>query len=168
MAPSAPSAAPVVKGDTALEQAVTEVAKILQMLRSFQVSGHEVATIDPLELDRDVKQHGMKMTGNLPPQMDYHDYGFTEADLDRTFYINAPHIHGFMKKTEWKLRDLIESLQKAYCGNIGVEYMHITNRAECNWIRDQFEVPTPRLEPQMKKQVLERLLWATKFEVFLH
>ncbi len=45
-----------------------------------------------------------------------------------------------MKKTEWKLGNLIESLKKTYCGNVGVEYMHITNRAECNWIRDQFEV----------------------------
>lgn len=38
-------------------------------------------------------QHGMKIKIDMPPQMDYRDYGFTEADLERTFYINAPHIH---------------------------------------------------------------------------
>ena len=46
--------------------------------------------------------------------------------------------------------------------------MHITDRSECNWIRDQFEVVQPKLDPEMKKQVLDRLLWATKFETFLH
>lgn len=87
------AAPPQVKGDSQLEQAVTEVAKILQMYRSFQVSGHEVSKIDPLELDRDVKQHGMKIKIDMPPQMDYRDYGFTDADLERTFYINSPTIH---------------------------------------------------------------------------
>lgn len=70
------------------------------MYRSFQVSGHEVAKTDPLELERDVMQHGMKYKIGMPPQMDYRDYGFTEADLERTFYINAPHIHvGFLKNS---------------------------------------------------------------------
>ena len=41
-----------------------------------------------------------------------------------------------MKQTEWKLGTLIENLKKSYCENIGVEYMHITDRSECNWIRD--------------------------------
>ena len=34
--------------DSQIEQAITDTAKILLLIRSHQVSGHEVAKIDPL------------------------------------------------------------------------------------------------------------------------
>lgn len=72
--------------------------------------------------------------------LDYRTYGFTEEDLERSFYIDAPELAGLLrKKKNWKLKDLIESYRKAYCGNVGVEYMHILDKEECNWIRDRFE-----------------------------
>lgn len=58
--------------------------------------------------------------------LDYKAYGFTEGDLDREFYVDAPELAGILgRKKNWKLRELIDSLKNAYCGKIGVEYMHI-------------------------------------------
>jgi len=76
----------------------------------------------------------------LTKLLDFHHYGFTEADLEREFYLDVPELGGILrKKKNWKLKDLIEAYKKAYCGKIGVEYMHISDRDTCNWIRDAFE-----------------------------
>jgi len=72
--------------------------------------------------------------------LDHKSYGFTDADLDREFYVDAPELAGLLRmKKQWKLRELIDSYKNAYCKKIGVEFMHIADRDQCNWIRDKFE-----------------------------
>ena len=72
--------------------------------------------------------------------LDYTTYGFVEADLDRSFYIDIPEWGGMLgMKKHWTLRDLLDSLKHAYCGKIGVEYMHIPYRGEQQFIRDRIE-----------------------------
>lgn len=44
------------------------------------------------------------------------------------------------QKDEWTLREVIETMGNAYCGKIGVEYMHIPDRHQCNWIREKVEL----------------------------
>lgn len=73
--------------------------------------------------------------------IDYRYYGFTEADLDRKFFIDVPDLGGILsKKKEWTLRELNDSLSNAYCGKIGVEFMHMPSRTQCTWLRNKFEL----------------------------
>jgi len=73
--------------------------------------------------------------------LDYQFYGFEESDLDRQFYVDVPELGGILsKKKNWTLRELISDLESAYTKKIGVEYMHISNREQCNWVRDNFEL----------------------------
>jgi 2-oxoglutarate dehydrogenase E1 component len=37
------------------------------------------------------------------------------------------------------LGELIDYLDKIYCGKIGYEYFHLTNWEERSWIRDRIE-----------------------------
>lgn len=68
----------------------------------------------------------------------------------------------------WKLRDLIAALRNAYCGKVGVEYMHIPDRTQCNWIRDQFELRQYQtLTSAERKKIFNRLMWADEFSNFL-
>lgn len=108
--------------------------------------GHMLADIDPLELHDTYKDlHAFSSKFKIPEAklkalLDYKSYGFTEGDLEREFYIDAPELAGLLrKKKHWKLKDLITAYQNAYCKKIGVEFMHIPDREECNWIRDKFE-----------------------------
>ena len=71
-------------------------------------------------------------------------------------------MHGFLNPSNtYTVRQLLDRLKAVYCGTIGYEYMHITNRAQCNWIRDRIEtsvdVPLTREE---KLQLLDRMCYA--------
>ena len=39
------------------------------------------------------------------------------------------------------LREIVDTMQKIYCGTIGFEYMHIQNRQLCDWLRGYIETP---------------------------
>ena len=74
-------------------------------------------------------------------KMDYKSYGFSDAILDRKLFIDLEDWGGLLAtKKEWTLRELISTLEKAYCGKIGVEYMHIPDQAQQRWIRDKIEL----------------------------
>ena len=66
------------------------------------------------------------------------------------------------------MRALIEALSTAYCGKVGVEYMHIPHREQCNWVRNKFELYQYNyFDKEKRTHILDRLLWADEFAQFL-
>ena len=60
--------------------------------------------------------------------------------MDRELSVSMPYNSSIsQRKPRWKLRDLIQAYRDAYCGNIGVQFMHIQERDVCDWIREKFE-----------------------------
>lgn len=54
--------------------------------------------------------------------IDHKEWGFTDADLEREFYIFDNHTAGITNqpnKKFWKLKDIIYHLNTIYCKNIG-------------------------------------------------
>jgi len=124
-----------------LKTAHVDSMKVISLIRAYMTFGHLKADLDPLRMkdfyDDKILLEKFNKTGEFHNLIDYKFYGFTEADLDRTFVVDIPTIDGLLKRNKtWVLRDLIQALENAYCGKIGVEYMHIESRSECNWIRD--------------------------------
>lgn len=142
-----------------------DAAKVLQLVRAFQVRGHLLANLDPL--------------GLMPPRPDHDDlkletYGFKEADLDKVIDISSIgeflNMKGFLEKTRGQvtLRQIYSRLKETYCGTIGYEYMHIPSVEKCNWIREKIETRENIVfSKEAKLQVLDRLTWADHFEQFL-
>lgn len=53
-------------------------------------------------------------------------------------------------------------------GSIGTEYIHIPDRAQCDWIRSRIETPTPyHYNVEQKKVIYDRLTWSDSFERFV-
>lgn len=53
-------------------------------------------------------------------------------------------------------------------GSIGIEYVHIPDRAQCDWIRARVEKPEPyKYTHDEKKMILDRLTWSDSFERFV-
>ena len=108
-------------------------------------------------------------TAEMQKLTDYKYYGFTEADLDRQFFIDVPELGGILsKKKEWTLRELNDVYTNAYSSKIGVEVMHIPNREECTWIRNKFELKQYNpISDERKIHILDRLLWTDEFAGFI-
>ncbi|KAK4476663.1 hypothetical protein RD792_015823 [Penstemon davidsonii] len=141
-------------------QTIQESMRLLLLLRAYQVYGHMKAKLDPLGLEE----------RPIPDDLDLGLYGFTEADLDREFFIGVWRMHGFLSENRpvQTLRAILTRLEQAYCGSIGYEYMHIADREKCNWLRDKIETPTPtQYNRQRREVILDRLIWSTQFENFL-
>jgi 2-oxoglutarate dehydrogenase E1 component len=63
---------------------------------------------------------------------------------------------------------LNDSLSNAYCGKIGVEFMHMPSRSQCTWIRNKFELKQYNpIENDRKVLLLDRLLWTDEFAQFI-
>jgi len=101
--------------------------------------------------------------------LDHKYYGFTDADLDREFYINPEIFSGVLRrKNVWKLGELIDTLKKIYCGKAGFEYLHITDMDERNWLRDRIEeLPFLQVDKEKKQKILSRLCKNECFTNFL-
>ena len=67
-----------------------------------------------------------------------------------------------------KLREIIQILKSAYCMGIGVEFMHIADMDQQNWIRDKFE-KADKFQHSKEDiiKMADRLVFACNFESFL-
>jgi len=150
---------------------VSAATRVLGLVRSYQTVGHEDAKTDPLNLQEvygNTLQIGKRKQKNTK-RLDHRFHGFTDQQLENEYSVDSPSQRGFLSvKNSWKLGDLIKSLKKAYCGSIGVEYMHIQNLEECNWIREKFEEGAfDEISKKQKLQSYDRLCWAVTLGDFL-
>ena len=65
------------------------------------------------------------------------------------------------------LRDILGVLRNSYCRTVGVEYMHITDPEEREWLQQRIEVKHDQPDREKQKHVLGRLNAAEAFETFL-
>lgn len=163
--------------------ALEDILSVQAMVRSFQMSGHSVANLDPLGI-RQVRTLGpgwscvdaeltlvpaqADLSDDVPVGLSHGDYGWSEADLDKKFEMSSSVSTGYLGKGGFRLGDLVESLNHTYCGTIGFEFMHMQSRTVVNWFRDRVEnFPMFTYSDAQKRLILERLMDAELFEQFL-
>ncbi|HEX8827359.1 MAG TPA: 2-oxoglutarate dehydrogenase E1 component, partial [Xanthobacteraceae bacterium] len=66
------------------------------------------------------------------------------------------------------LREILVILRRTYCGNVGVQYMHITDPAEKAWLQQRIEGPDKEITftREGKRAILNKLVEAEGFEKF--
>ena len=136
--------------------------KVLNLIHAYQARGHNVADLDPLGI------YDADLDGSTPPDLELANYGFTEADMDREINLDGLLQSGFIGAGNMKLRDVIARLNEVYTSHVGVEYMHIWDHEQVNWIREQIETPDQiQFTKEEKIRMLDRLCWSDHFEAFL-
>ena len=145
------------------------------LLRAHMTHGHLCADIDPLKLAEHYKDSPSLAEKFRFPDQNLNDllnpasYGFTEADMEREFYIHMPMQSTIVKrKPKWKLRDVLDAYRQAYCGQVGIQFMHIQDREVCNWIREKFESIQFREQSEAEKvHMYTRLNWSHQWGAFM-
>jgi 2-oxoglutarate dehydrogenase E1 component len=144
-----------------------------------------LGSLDPLGINR------TDLDDFHPPELEYGHYGFTESDMDRTFHIGQGMLPGFSSTNrQMTLRQIIQALKDIYCmlealfvatfmiffcfslhslgGTVGIEYSHIPDRQQCDWLRSRVEVPVRfSFSTEEKRMILDRLIWSDSFERFV-
>jgi 2-oxoglutarate dehydrogenase E1 component len=125
-----------------------------QLIRAYRVRGHLLATLDPLGIEKP------KMHADLDPRT----YGFSDADMDRSVYLG-----GNLGLERGSLRQILEILQSTYSGTIGVEFMHIQDPVQRDWVQKRIEAVRgkPQFSAEEKKGILRSLLEVEGFEEFV-
>ena len=145
---------------------VTNHLKVQLLVRAYQARGHHKAKTDPLGIRGDAEAFGY----NKPKELELDHYGFTDADLNQEFNLGPGILPRFETESRKKmtLREIIDACEKTYCGSYGIEYIHIPDRRQCDWIRDRTEIPTPyKYSVDDRRRILDRLIWSSSFESFL-
>ncbi|WP_245820869.1 multifunctional oxoglutarate decarboxylase/oxoglutarate dehydrogenase thiamine pyrophosphate-binding subunit/dihydrolipoyllysine-residue succinyltransferase subunit [Geodermatophilus pulveris] len=133
------------------EGQIDKEARVIEVIDSYRRNGHLMADTDPLEFK--VRSH---------PDLDILQHGLTLWDLDRRFPVG-----GFAGEKLMALRDVLGVLRNSYCRTVGVEYMHITDPEEREWIQQRVELKAEQPDREKQKHVLGRLNAAEAFETFL-
>ncbi len=127
--------------------------RVDQLVRNYRVRGHIRAQIDPLGT-----------VHPRPPEMEPSYYGFTSEDLESP--VSTRSLRGTNVQT---LRDVIEHLEASYCGAIGIQFMHIDDLQEREWLQRRMEDSheQKRLSRDEQIRILTKLTDAVIFEQFV-
>ena len=142
-----------VMDEAAIEQAASDSIKAMLLVRLYRVRGHMAANLDPL---------GVSAPG-YPEDLTLEWHGL-DGQKDREVFVGG--VMGF----DWvTIGGLIEALRANYCGNVGLEYMHIADTEERRFLQDKFESPgdTIQFTPEGKKAILGAVVRGEGYESFL-
>ncbi len=136
------------------ERGVDKSVRVQELIAAYRNRGHLMADTDPLRLVKDkFRSH---------PDLDVTQHGLTLWDLDREF-----NVAGFHGQERMKLRDVLSLLRDAYCRHVGVEYTHILDPEQLQWLQERVEQKHAKPTVAQQKYILSRLNAAEAFETFL-
>ena len=129
--------------------------KVLNLIEAYRQRGHLFTNTNPVRERR-----------HYEPTLDIENFGLSSGDLNTKF--NSATETGMPSAAT--LQEIINHLENIYCESIGVEYMHINNVAEKQFIREWITVDEnhAKLSASEKVEILEKLNQAVAFENYLH
>ena len=141
-------------GADAVRAATLDSLRAIMMIRAYRMRGHLAANLDPLGLAE------REDASELDPA----SYGFAESDYDRPIFLD--YVLGLETST---IREIEAILKRTYCGNVGVQYMHISNPDEKAWLQQRIEGRDKEIvfTREGKIAIFKKLIESESFERFL-
>jgi 2-oxoglutarate dehydrogenase E1 component len=140
----------------AVRAATLDSLRAIMMIRAYRMRGHLRANLDPL---------GIAIVPGDASELDPASYGFTEADYDRPIFLD--YVLGLETSS---VREILDILRRTYCGDVGVQYMHISDPIQKAWMQERIEGRDKEIDftEKGKIAILKKLIEAEGFERFLH
>ncbi len=147
------SGAPAAEGTCDVSM-VRKQSKVEALIYRYRDIGHFLACLDPLAA-----------CPTDHPLLNPSAFGLAPDDLSASFYMP-----GVSDEVPMPLKNILSHLKQTYCHSIGVEYMHLQDPDEREWLRRRMENTKnqPNLNPDEKIRILNKLFQAKQFEQFLH
>ncbi|NNL56466.1 MAG: 2-oxoglutarate dehydrogenase E1 component, partial [Pseudomonadales bacterium] len=129
--------------------------RVVQIISAYRQRGHQKANIDPLGL----------MPREPVPDLDPAYHQLSAADYDTEFQTGVFYIG----KDQATLGEILDALNKTYCGSVGAEFMHIVDTEQRQWIQQRMDGvrSSPEFSVETKHHLLERLTAAEGLEKYL-
>lgn len=137
-----------------VQSADSQQYQVAELINDFRSLGHLAAHLDPLE---------MRERPNVSRlNLDYHQLANT--DPKRSFFAGT-HFNG----SEMPLGEIYQALQDTYCRSIGIEYMHISDKEQVEWIQERIESVrgAGHYTADEKRSILKDLIAADGLERYL-
>lgn len=147
---------PLARTTERLEPAAAEKqSAVLRLINAYRYRGHQIADTDPIFLRAKPQI----------PDLDPAFHNLAADDLDLVFHTGSLYAPDRMR-----LRDILDLLNRIYCGPVGSEYMHIIDTEEKRWIQKRLEGyrATPELENADRRWILSLLTAAEGIEKYMH
>ncbi|MBX9737687.1 MAG: 2-oxoglutarate dehydrogenase E1 component [Phycisphaerales bacterium] len=124
-----------------------------ELTNAYREQGHQGARLDPLN-----------RAPNRPARLDPAAYSISSADLSKV--VRTGVMAGRASAT---VGEIVDHLERVYCGSIGVEFTHIPDPHERLWFLAQFEqrAAFPALTVEDRTLILKQLASAESFDGFL-
>ena len=136
------------------DDSIEKHARLYGAIYAFRDIGHTQGTFDPL---RD----------EIPenPRLTMERLGFESSDMDEIHFTG-----NYLGGIRISIGEIFDRLKKTYCGNIGVEYLHIQATDKRRWIQSKIEpsLNQPSFPHDEKLRILRKIVQAEEFENFLH
>jgi 2-oxoglutarate dehydrogenase E1 component len=126
---------------------------VYRLIQAYRKKGHLVANTNPI---RKRKDRGANLDLNY--------FGLTESDLQQTFAAGQ-----FIDLPNATLQQIVDRLNRIYCGHIGVQYQYIVKQERMEWLQKEIESNFHKPAPlEQKRRILQKLNEGVIFEKFLH
>ncbi|MDO5728133.1 MAG: multifunctional oxoglutarate decarboxylase/oxoglutarate dehydrogenase thiamine pyrophosphate-binding subunit/dihydrolipoyllysine-residue succinyltransferase subunit [Actinomycetaceae bacterium] len=126
-------------------------ARIMEIIHAYRSRGHLAADTDPLAYK--VRRH---------PDLAITNYGLNVWDLDRSFPTG-----GFGGRDHMLLREILDQLRDTYTRTVGIEYMHLQDPVQREWVQERIEHPWEKPSLETQRHIMTMLNKAEAFEHFL-
>ncbi|MBA2657570.1 MAG: 2-oxoglutarate dehydrogenase E1 component [Tatlockia sp.] len=128
--------------------------QVANLINAYRALGHHAAKLDPLEMAKRIPVPNLELA--------YHQ--LSDADMNRNFFAGS-----YFNGAQMPLHEILQALRDTYCGSIGIEYMHISNNAETEWLQQKMETARgrPNFDANKKRQILNDLVAADGLERYL-
>lgn len=131
-------------------------SKLQLMLTRYRENAHKLVVLDPLGMER---LPSAEEIGLSPEQFDIQESCLDQEAAMSDFAIESQTVG-----------NLVQAIQHVYSSNIGIEFAHIHNQAEKQWIANRFEqlMLSSPLNTEDKKTILSTLAEVETFEQYIH
>jgi len=128
--------------------------KVMNLIVAYRQRGHLFTRTNPVRTRR-----------KYTPTLDMENFGLGKDDLVKHFQAGKE-----LGLGNAKLSDIIEHLQKTYCGSIGIEYYYIRRPEVVDWFISKMEPVKnlPVFSIEEKGHILRKLAQAVLMEKFIH